>query len=94
MAFVVDAMGEGLHALLDVTIAYPAGRPTLVELMAGRVPQIQVLVRERLIPPEMMTGSYQDDRAFRARFQQWMNGLWEQKDEDMARLLEKPAPTR
>ncbi|MGO1891958.1 MAG: acyltransferase [Luteimonas sp.] len=94
VAFVVDAMGEGLHALLDVTIAYPAGRPTLVELMAGRVPQIQVLVRERLIPPEMMTGSYQDDRAFRARFQQWMNGLWEQKDEDMARLLEKPAPTR
>ena len=27
------------------------------------------------------------DRAFRVRFQQWMNTLWQQKDEDLARLL-------
>ena len=27
VAFVLDAMGEGLHAILDVTIAYPGGRP-------------------------------------------------------------------
>lgn len=87
VAFVVDAMGEGLHALLDVTIAYPAGRPTMIDMMAGRVPRVHVLVRERPIPPDIMAGNYQDDRAFRARFQQWMNGLWQQKDEDMARLL-------
>lgn len=91
VAFVVDAMGEGLHALLDVTIAYPAGRPTMVELMAGQVPQVRVLVRERPIPPELMVGDYQQDRAFRARFQQWMNALWQQKDQDMARLLEDAA---
>ena len=94
VAFVVDAMGEGLHALLDVTIAYPAGRPTMVDMMAGRVPQVRVLVRERPIPPQLMAGSYQGDRAFRASFQQWMNGLWQQKDEDLARLLEDGAPTR
>jgi len=90
VAFVVDAMGEGLHALLDVTIAYPDGRPTMTDLMGGRVPLVRVLVRERPIPPEIMAGNYQDDRAFRARFQQWMNSLWQQKDEDMARLLGTP----
>ncbi|HRN53401.1 MAG TPA: hypothetical protein PK788_07885, partial [Gemmatimonadaceae bacterium] len=36
VAFVVDAMGEGLHALLDVSIAYPGGRPTMFDLLAGR----------------------------------------------------------
>ena len=87
VAFVLDAMGEGLQSVLDVTIAYPAGRPSMVDLMSGRVPVVQVLVRERVIPAWILEGSYQDDRAFRARFQQWMNGLWLQKDRDMERLL-------
>ncbi len=91
VAFVLDAMGAGLQGLLDVTIAYPGGRPTMADLMAGRVPEIRVLVRERPIPAEMAEGDYQQDRPFRARFQQWMNGLWEQKDEDMARLLDGAA---
>jgi 1-acyl-sn-glycerol-3-phosphate acyltransferase len=87
VAFVLDAMGDALHAILDVTLAYPGGRPSLVDLVAGRVGEVRVHVRERAIPPELVTGDYQNDRAFRARFQQWMNGLWAQKDEDVERLL-------
>ncbi|WP_407351150.1 acyltransferase [Luteimonas sp. R10] len=87
VAFVLDAMGEGLHAVLDVTIAYPGGRPSLVDLLADRVPEVRVHVRQRPIPDELLQGDYQNDRAFRVRFQQWMNGLWRQKDADMARLL-------
>ena len=87
VAFVLDAMGQGLHALLDVTIVYPGGIPSMLDLMANRVPEVKVLVRERPIPAELVDGDYQGDRAFRARFQQWMNGMWQQKDEDIARLL-------
>ena len=90
VAFVLDAMGEGLHAILDVTIAYPAGRPSMIDLMADRVPRVNVRVRQRPIPAELAGGSYQDDRAFRARFQQWMNGLWEQKDADLETMLASP----
>ncbi len=90
VAFVLDAMGQGLHALLDVTIVYPGGIPSMLDLMADRVPEVQVLVRERPIPAELVAGDYQGDRAFRARFQQWMNGMWQQKDEDIARLLADP----
>ncbi|WP_345780835.1 hypothetical protein [Pseudoxanthomonas sp.] len=36
-----------------------------------------------------MAGNYQEDRAFRARFQQWMNAVWQEKDADLARLLER-----
>ncbi|MEZ0471565.1 acyltransferase [Luteimonas salinilitoris] len=87
VAFVLDAMGEGLHAILDVTIAYPGGRPSLVDLLADRVPGVHVHVRQRPIPDALLHGDYQNDRAFRIRFQQWMNGLWQEKDADMARLL-------
>ncbi|KAF1692553.1 acyltransferase [Pseudoxanthomonas jiangsuensis] len=89
VAFVLDAMGDGLQAVLDVSIAYPGGRPTLVELMADRVPEVRVKVRQRPIPPELVAGNYQEDRAFRARFQQWMNAVWQEKDADLARLLER-----
>ncbi len=87
VAFVLDAMGKGLHALLDVTIAYPSGRPSMMDLLADRIPEVRVHVRQRPIPEELLHGDYQNDRAFRARFQQWMNGLWREKDEDVARLL-------
>lgn len=87
VAFVLDAMGAGLHAILDVTIAYPAGRPSLADLLAGRVPSVRLQVRQRPIPAEFLGGDYQNDRAFRARFQQWMNAMWREKDQDVARLL-------
>ncbi|MBB6066414.1 acyltransferase [Pseudoxanthomonas broegbernensis] len=89
VAFVLDAMGDGLHAMVDVAIAYPAGRPTMLDLMANRVPLVRVRVRQRPIPAELVAGNYQDDRAFRARFQQWMNGVWQEKDADLARLLDE-----
>ncbi|MFP7721735.1 acyltransferase [Lysobacter sp. A3-1-A15] len=87
VAFVLDAMGEGLNAILDVTIAYPGGRPTMVDLLSGRVPEVRMHVRQRAIPEALLGGDYQSDRGFRARFQQWMNSLWREKDADIAHLL-------
>jgi 1-acyl-sn-glycerol-3-phosphate acyltransferase len=87
VAYVLDAMGEGLHAILDVTIAYPGGRPTLADLLAGRVSEVRMHVRQRPIPDELLDGDYQNDRAFRIRFQHWMNGLWHEKDAELERLL-------
>ncbi|QOW23025.1 acyltransferase [Novilysobacter avium] len=87
VAFVLDAMGQGLHAILDITIAYPAGRPSLMDLMADRVPLIQVQVRQRAIPEDLLGGDYKNDRDFRVRFQRWINGLWQEKDQDLATLL-------
>lgn len=87
VAFVLDAMGKGLNALLDVTIVYPKGIPSMMDLMGNRVPEVKVLIRQHPIPAELIGGNYQDDRSFRAQFQQWMNGLWLQKDADISALL-------
>ncbi|HEY4583554.1 MAG TPA: acyltransferase [Lysobacter sp.] len=87
VAFVLDAMGKGLHAILDVTLAYPEGRPTLADLLSGRIREIRMHVRQRPIPAELLGGDYQNDRAFRVRFQQWMNGLWHEKDAQLERML-------
>jgi 1-acyl-sn-glycerol-3-phosphate acyltransferase len=80
VAFVLDAMGEGLHAILDVTVVYVDGKPTLVDLFADRVGEVRVHIRQRPIPPGIAGDDYQNDAEFRGRFQQWMNGLWQDKD--------------
>lgn len=87
VAFVLDAMGPGLQAILDVSIAYPQGRPAMLDLLAGRIDRIRVRVRMRPLPGHLADGDYQNDREFRVRFQKWMNGLWEHKDADLAQLL-------
>ena len=40
VAFVIDAMGDGLQAILDVTIVYPGGRPTLLDLFGDKVAEV------------------------------------------------------
>ncbi|HEY0179120.1 MAG TPA: acyltransferase [Dokdonella sp.] len=88
VAFVLDAMGDALESILDVTIAYPAGRPSLADLFLDRIPTIRIDVRERPLPRELAGGDYRDDPAYRERFQRWMNALWAEKDATLAELLE------
>lgn len=80
VAFVLNAMGDALHSILDVTIIYPNGRPTLVDLLADRIGEIRVHIRERPIPAHLADGDYQNDAALRERVQAWMNGVWAEKD--------------
>lgn len=86
VAFVLDAMGDALHTVVDVTIRYPLRRPTLVELLAGQVKRIQVRVRQRPIPDDLLGGDYENDPEFRQRFQAWINALWAEKDAELAAM--------
>ena len=79
-AFVIDAMRDGLHAILDVTVVYPAGRPSMLDLFGNRIAEVRIDVRERPLPREFFGGDYQNDAAFRQRFKAWMNAIWEEKD--------------
>lgn len=87
VAFVLDAMGDAMHAILDVTIVYPHGVPTIADLFADRIPEILVHIRELPIPYELIGGDYQNDAPFRDLFQSWINGLWAQKDARIEALL-------
>jgi 1-acyl-sn-glycerol-3-phosphate acyltransferase len=91
VAFVLTAMGEALHAILDVTIVYPGvghgNRPTLLDLFTDRVGEVRIHVQERPIPEELTRGDYQNDPAFKLSAQAWMNELWTQKDATATRLL-------
>lgn len=87
VSFVLSAMGGMLHSMLDVTIAYTTGAPTLWDICCGRVGTVIVDVRRRPIDEWMSTGDYMNDPAFRERFQGWLGGIWAAKDVLLGQLL-------
>jgi 1-acyl-sn-glycerol-3-phosphate acyltransferase len=86
VSFVLSAMGGMLQSMLDVTIAYTTGTPSLWDLCCGRVGTVIVDVRRRPIDAWMAAGDYTNDPAFRERFQSWLGGIWADKDEMLDRL--------
>ena len=88
VAFVLDAMGDALHSLIDVTIVYPSGNQSFWDLCCGRLKQVLVDVRVLEIEPWILAGDYANDPEFRARFQAWLTALWHRKDARFAELLE------
>jgi 1-acyl-sn-glycerol-3-phosphate acyltransferase len=84
ISFVLNAMGEHLHKLLDVTIYYPKGSPSFWDYISGKVHDIKV--RVRVLPIERQWIGDYEDPAFRAQFQQWVNQLWHDKDKQLIEL--------
>lgn len=80
-AFTLGAMSGKLKTLLDITIVYPQAAPkTLFAFLGGAVSNVKVIIRQQIIPEWASQGDYENDAAFRERFQQWINELWTDKD--------------
>jgi 1-acyl-sn-glycerol-3-phosphate acyltransferase len=87
VAFVLGAMGDALHAILDVTIVYPQGQPSMPHLIMNRVTDVYVIVREYPIPADLRDGDYEVDRGYRTRLQRWLNTLWSEKDTVIGKII-------
>jgi len=87
VAFVLNAMGDILQSVVDVTIVYPEGRPTFFDMFNGRLRKVRVHVRELAIPKDLLGGDYENDPVYRARFQQWVSDLWNEKNAMITRML-------
>jgi 1-acyl-sn-glycerol-3-phosphate acyltransferase len=92
IAFVLSAMGDILHRLLDVTIVYEPPSPSLWDLCTGRLERVVIDVTEHPIEPWLVQGDYLDDPAFRERFQGWLADLWAHKDAVIKELVAERAP--
>ena len=80
IAFVLGAMGDQFHRLLDVTIVYPDGVQGFWGFLCGEVKKVVVHVRDMPIATELI-GDYFNDDAFKKQFQDWLNNLWHTKDQ-------------
>lgn len=87
LSFTLNAMGEQFGGIIDVTLAYqPTDKSRLWSWMCGEQSQLAVHVDTLPIPPEMIRGNYDGDEVFRARFQEWVAGIWLRKDARLERM--------
>ena len=95
-AFALEAMGDKLHDMVDITIAYPDGAVGFWEFLCGKVRRVIVDVRRLQLPEGMLDalvrGDYEESNDFRKQFQFWIGDLWKQKDQRIAQMLGQPPP--
>ncbi len=87
IAFVLDAMGEQLHGLVNVTLYYPQGRPGLWDLLSRKIKRIVMQVETLPIPEQFIGKSYDQNMQCRAQFQDWVNQLWADKDQQLTQII-------
>ncbi len=85
IAFVLDAMGEHLTTLVDVTIYYPEGIPTFADFLSGRIKNVDIEINTRKIDSEL-SGDYMNDRSHKIAFQKWITQFWHEKDARLERM--------
>ncbi|MDM1249342.1 acyltransferase [Acinetobacter sichuanensis] len=81
MALALNILGDQIDALVDMTIVYPDGVPGYGEFWLGEVPRIAVNLRKIDLPDWVLQGDYEEDAEYRAKFQQWIDDLWQEKDQ-------------
>ena len=82
VAFALQAMGEHLQQIVDVTIYYPESIPSFWDYISGDVMKIEVNIQVREISSELI-GDYQGDDDFRQSFKTWLTNLWYEKDKKL-----------
>lgn len=92
VAFALDAMGGILNSLIDVTIVYPQKENSFWDFLCGRLRSIVIDIRVKKLDEWLVNGDYAEDEQFRARFQQWISGLWEEKDQLITSIIAEQAP--
>lgn len=89
LALALNILGNEIDALVDMTIVYPDGAPGYGEFWLGEVPRIAVNLRKIDIPDWVLGGDYEEDAAYRERFQDWVYQLWTEKDQLIHEMKQK-----
>lgn len=85
IAFVLEAMGENLSKIVNVTISYPDGIPNFVDFLCGRIKRVDINISTIDID-EQLTGDYFNDKEYKQQFQRWVNDLWLEKDAKLSEM--------
>lgn len=89
-AFMLEAMGDVLDGTVELIIAYRGvGAPNFWDFLCGRIPEMRARLRPLEIPPDLRRGDYQNDSEYARRFRDWLNGVWAERDTEVAALSDR-----
>jgi 1-acyl-sn-glycerol-3-phosphate acyltransferase len=85
IAFVLDAMGDHLTTIVNVTIYYPDGIPKFKDFISNKVRTVDIII-ETMPIEDSLKGDYFNDRVTKIHFQKWVNQLWLDKEKRLVQL--------
>jgi len=90
LAYTLMAMGDSLQEFLNVTIVYPTGRYKCWDYMCGRINKVIIKIETYPLTSQTI-GDYDNSAEDRARFQSWLNDLWQKKDTEIEQVKKEYA---
>lgn len=90
--FIINAMGEKINCLTDVTIVYPDQQHSLWDFLCRRVSTIKVTIRQLPIPSQFSSSQAADDQHSQNEFKDWLNQQWMEKDQLIASMQSLKEP--
>jgi 1-acyl-sn-glycerol-3-phosphate acyltransferase len=86
---VLYSFDDALHSLIDVTIIYPDGTPTLWHFVSGQIRKISVHIQLRSIDAEIRGRNFREDGVAKSHLKTWLNDIWEEKERFISNALDK-----
>jgi 1-acyl-sn-glycerol-3-phosphate acyltransferase len=84
---VLYSFDDALDCLIDVTIIYPEGTPSVWQYVSGQVRKITVDIKLRPIDAELRGRDFREDGSAKGHLKSWLNGIWEEKERLIADTL-------
>lgn len=91
---VLYSFDDALDCLIDVTIVYPDGTPSVWHFVSGQVKTIIVDVRLRPIDETIRGHNFREDSEAYNQMKNWLNQIWEEKEEFISHTLESGQGTK
>ena len=85
---VLYSFDDALDSLIDVTIVYPDGAPTIWHFISGQVRKISVHIQLRPIDDAVRGRNFREDGVAKSHLKAWLNDIWEEKERFISHTLD------
>lgn len=84
---VLYSFDDALDCLIDVTITYPGGTPSVWHYVSGQVKKVSVHIQLRPIDKQLRGADFRVNSEAKGRLKAWLNGIWEEKESLISHTL-------
>ncbi|MBB6542474.1 acyltransferase [Thalassotalea piscium] len=87
IAFTLATLGTQFNKILNITLAYNSPSKNIMkDVLKGRLTKVIINI-EQVEVDECLIGDYNNDPAFKLKFQQWLNSIWCKKNSTIMHIL-------
>jgi 1-acyl-sn-glycerol-3-phosphate acyltransferase len=90
---VLYSFDDALDCLIDVTITYPHGTPSVWQYVSGQVKKISVLIQMRPITENLRGRNFREDNVAKNDLKIWLNLIWDEKERYITQKLQSESAT-